>query len=129
MALLTAQTPTSSAGLAPVLGAANSPDTFNTFGPGVFLIVETSNAATLTITPLTTVPLVVLPSTASVYANQPVTLTILGGAGPYQAFTSNGAVLPVIRNVVGDQVVLAPANVDADTNGHCASSSRMGSMS
>jgi hypothetical protein len=71
--------------------------------------------ATLTITPLTPVPLVVLPSTATVYANQPVTLTILGGAGPYQAFSSNGSVLPVTRNVVGDQVVLAPANVDADT--------------
>lgn len=50
MALLTAQTPTSSAGLAPVLGAANASDTFNTFGPGVFLTVENSNAATRTIT-------------------------------------------------------------------------------
>ena len=49
MALLTAQTPTSSAGLVPTLGAANASDTFSTFGPGVFLMCENSNAATRTI--------------------------------------------------------------------------------
>jgi hypothetical protein len=50
MALLTAQTPTSAAGLVPSLGAANASDTFSTFGPGVFLMCENSNAATRTIT-------------------------------------------------------------------------------
>ena len=50
MALLTAQTPTPSAGLVPVYGAANASDTFNVFGPGVFLYVKNTNASTRTIT-------------------------------------------------------------------------------
>ena len=70
---------------------------------------------TMTVTPTTPIPLIVLPTTTTVYANQPVTLAIFGGTGPYQAFSSNGAVLPVTRNVNGNQVVLTPTNVDADT--------------
>lgn len=69
----------------------------------------------MTVLPNTPIPLTVLPSTAIVYANTPTTLTIFGGIPPYQAFSSNPAVLPVVRNVVGDQILLAPNNVDVDT--------------
>ena len=74
--------------------------------------------ATMTVLPAPTttpIPLSVLPATVTVYANQPASLTIFGGMPPYQAFSSNPQVLPVTRNVVGDQVVLAPVNVDVDT--------------
>jgi hypothetical protein len=57
----------------------------------------------------------VLPQTATVYYNTPATLSISGGVPPYQAFSTNSVVLPVARNVVTDQIVLTPANVDADT--------------
>ena len=70
---------------------------------------------TLTVLPNTPIPLSVLPPTAILYANTPTTLTIFGGIPPYQAFSSNPAVLPVVRNVVGDQILLAPNNVDVDT--------------
>jgi hypothetical protein len=71
--------------------------------------------ATLTVLPTTPIPLVVLPTTSIVFANAPATLTIFGGSPPYQAISSNPTVLPVTRNVVGDQILLAPINVDADT--------------
>ncbi|MEP7083950.1 MAG: hypothetical protein ABI854_04365, partial [Betaproteobacteria bacterium] len=70
---------------------------------------------TMTVLPTTPIPLTVLPVSAIVYANTPATLTIFGGTTPYQAFSSNPAVLPVTRNVVGDQILLAANNVDVDT--------------
>jgi hypothetical protein len=76
------------------------------------------NVVTVTMTVLsaTPVPLSVLPKDATVYYNTPATLTIIGGTPPYQAFSTNSVVLPVARTVVGDQILLAPANVDADTS-------------
>ena len=74
--------------------------------------------AKMTIRPAPTTtptPLSLLPKAVIVYYNTPATLTIFGGTPPYQAFSSNPTVLPVTRNVVGDQIVLAPANVAADT--------------
>jgi hypothetical protein len=70
---------------------------------------------TMTILPTTAIPLVVLPQTSVVSFNSPATLTIFGGAPPYQAFSNNPVVLPVTRNVVGDQILLSPANVDTPT--------------
>jgi hypothetical protein len=72
--------------------------------------------ATMTVLPNPITTLSVLPQTAIVYNNTPATLSILGGAPPYQAFSTNSVVLPVARNVVTDQVLLAPANVAADTD-------------
>jgi hypothetical protein len=75
------------------------------------------NVVTVTMTVLasTPVPLSLLPTTATVYFNTPATLTVIGGTPPYQAFSTDSVVLPVARNVVGDQILLAPANVAADT--------------
>ena len=75
------------------------------------------NVVTVTLTVLSAAPvaLAVLPQTATVYYNMPATLTVIGGTPPYQAFSTNSVVLPVARNVIGDQILLAPSNVDVDT--------------
>lgn len=75
------------------------------------------NVVTVTMTILSAAPvaLSVLPQTATVYYNTPAVLTVIGGTPPYQAFSTNSVVLPVARNVVGDQILLAPSNVDVDT--------------
>jgi hypothetical protein len=73
------------------------------------------NMVTVTMTVYGSDFFVVLPRTATVYYNMPATLTVFGGAPPYQAFSTNSDVLPVARNVVTDQILLAPANVAADT--------------
>jgi len=60
-------------------------------------------------------PLFVLPPTAVVYSHTPATLQVSGGALPYQAFSSNSAVLPVAQNADTGVVVLLPGEVAADT--------------
>ena len=60
-------------------------------------------------------PLFVLPPTAVVYSHTPATLQVSGGATPYQAFSSNSAVLPVAQNVDTGVVVLVAGDVTADT--------------
>jgi hypothetical protein len=65
--------------------------------------------------PVTVGPLFVLPPTAVVYSHTPATLQVSGGATPYQAFSSNSAVLPVAQNVDTGVVVLVPGEVAADT--------------
>jgi hypothetical protein len=65
--------------------------------------------------PTTPGPVSILPSTATVYANTPATLTINGGVPPYFVVSSNTAVLPVGASVTNGTVVLLPANVLADT--------------
>ena len=60
-------------------------------------------------------PLFVLPPAATVYSGIPAVLTVSGGAPPYQAFSSNSAILPVAQAVNGDVIVLLAANVAADT--------------
>ena len=58
----------------------------------------------------------VIPTSTVAYTGVPQTLTISGGTGPFQAISSNSAVLPVQMNVVGRTVVLLAGNVAADTN-------------
>jgi hypothetical protein len=60
-------------------------------------------------------PLFLLPPTAVVYSHTATTLQVSGGAAPYQAFSSNAAVLPVTQNVDAGVVVLVPGDVAADT--------------
>src|SRR5450631_2119747 len=61
-------------------------------------------------------PLFLLPPTIVVYAHTAATLQISGGATPYQAFSSNPAVLPVALNADAGVVVLIPSDVAADTS-------------
>src|SRR6202158_5520953 len=44
-------------------------------------------------------PLFILPPTAVVYSHTAAALQVSGGKTPYQAFSSNSAVLPVAQNV------------------------------
>jgi hypothetical protein len=60
-------------------------------------------------------PLFVLPANAVVYSHTATTLQVSGGATPYQAFSSNSAVLPVTQNVDTGVIVLIPGEVAADT--------------
>jgi hypothetical protein len=57
----------------------------------------------------------VLPATAIAYSGVPTTLTISGGTGPYNAFSSNSTVLPVTQTVPATTVVLLATNVNSDT--------------
>jgi hypothetical protein len=60
-------------------------------------------------------PLTVLPATIVAYSGVPTTLTISGGTGPYKAFSSNSAVLPVTQTVPAYTVVLLAGNVSEET--------------
>jgi len=66
-------------------------------------------------TPPAPAPLVVLPTSASVYPGTPTTLTISGGTPPYRVFSSNSAVLPIAQNVAGNTVLLLANAVSADS--------------
>jgi len=66
--------------------------------------------------PVVVGPLLVLPAMGVVvYSHTPATLQVSGGAPPYQAFSSNSAVLPVAQNVDTGVIVLIPGEVAADT--------------
>jgi hypothetical protein len=65
--------------------------------------------------PVVVGPLFVLPGDAVVYSHTAATLQVSGGKTPYQAFSSNSAVLPVAQNVDTGVVVLIPGDVAADT--------------
>jgi len=56
----------------------------------------------------------VLPLSLVAYSGVPATLSITGGTAPFQAFSSNGTVLPVSQNVPGYSVVLLPNKVSTD---------------
>jgi hypothetical protein len=56
-----------------------------------------------------TSPLVVLPQVVTTSKQTPATVTISGGAPPYQAYTSNPGLLPVPQNLPGNTLTLAPA--------------------
>ena len=66
--------------------------------------------------PVAVGPLFLLPPTAVVYSHTAATLQVSGGATPYQAFSSNSAVLPVALNVDAGVIVLVPSDVAADTS-------------
>lgn len=59
--------------------------------------------------------LIVLPDTANVYSGVPSSLTIASGTAPFQAFSSNSAVLPVPA-IVSTSVSLLASSVAADEN-------------
>jgi hypothetical protein len=65
--------------------------------------------------PVSPGPVSVLPPAVTVFAHTPTTLTISGGAPPYQAFSSNPAILPITQAVNGSTVVLLPNDVAANT--------------
>lgn len=65
--------------------------------------------------PVTPGPLFVLPPSATAYTHTPATLSVSGGASPYQAFSSNSAILPVAQAVNGSTIVLLANDVAADT--------------
>jgi hypothetical protein len=65
--------------------------------------------------PPATPALVVSPNSLTVTQGTPATLSISSGVAPFQAFTSNSALLPVVQAVVGNSISLAPINVVADT--------------
>jgi hypothetical protein len=60
--------------------------------------------------------MVVLPTSAVAYTGIPTTLTITGGTGPFQAFSSNPGLLPVAQNVAGRTILLLGGGVTADTD-------------
>jgi hypothetical protein len=62
-----------------------------------------------------TAPLVVNPTSLSVYSNIPSVVTINSGVPPYQAFSSDSVVLPVVTSFGGTLLTLVPNNVSADT--------------
>jgi len=58
-------------------------------------------------TPTPITQLSVLPATSIVaYSGVPVTIKVVGGLSPYQALSSNSAILPVPLNVSGDTIVM-----------------------
>jgi hypothetical protein len=59
--------------------------------------------------------LFILPPAATVYSHTAAALQVSGGAPPYQAFSSNSAVLPVAQSVDTGVIVLIPNEVGADT--------------
>jgi hypothetical protein len=65
--------------------------------------------------PVTPGPVTIQPSSATVYANTPATLTVFGGVPPYFVTSSNSTILPVGASVTSGTIVLLPANVLADT--------------
>ena len=60
-------------------------------------------------------PVFVLPATATVYSHTPATLSVSGGVAPYQAFSSNSALLPVAQAVNGATIVLLANDAAAVT--------------
>ena len=60
-------------------------------------------------------PVFVVPPTATVYSHTPATLTVSGGVPPYQAFSSNSALLPVAQAVNGATIVLLANDAAAAT--------------
>jgi hypothetical protein len=57
-----------------------------------------------------------LPTTATSFYGNPITLSITGGRKPYKAFSSNQAALALASsNVSGSSFVMQPGSVDVDT--------------
>jgi hypothetical protein len=65
--------------------------------------------------PSNPLPISVNPSAVTVYFNQPVSLLISGGVGPFRVFSSNPSILPVLQDVIGSTITISPNNVLADT--------------
>lgn len=65
--------------------------------------------------PPATPQLVVNPNSLIVVQGTSATLTVASGVAPFQAFSSNSFVLPVVQAVADKTIALAPVNVTADT--------------
>ena len=65
--------------------------------------------------PPATPQLVVNPSSLTVVQGTSALLTIASGVAPFQAFTSNSFVLPVVQAVADKTIALSPINVTAET--------------
>lgn len=65
--------------------------------------------------PSNPLPISVNPSAVTVYFNQPVSLLISGGVGPFRVFSSNPSILPVLQDVIGSTITISPNNVLEDT--------------
>ena len=59
--------------------------------------------------------LVVRPTAIEAYSGTPVTISVVSGVGPFQAFSSNPAVLPVTQAVSGTAITVTPAAVSTQT--------------
>lgn len=60
-------------------------------------------------------PLAITPSTATLYSDTPTAFIITGGNGNYIIASSNQAVIPVVGLFTGNQFVIVPGPVSADT--------------
>jgi hypothetical protein len=65
--------------------------------------------------PSNPLPISVNPAAVTVYFNQPVSLLISGGVGPFRVFSSNPSILPVLQDVIGSTITISPNNVLEDT--------------
>ena len=66
--------------------------------------------------PVVVIPaLVANPSTLTIVQGTAATLTVTSGVAPFQAFSSNSFVLPVVQAVPDKTISLSPVNVTADT--------------
>ena len=60
-------------------------------------------------------PIILLPAAITVYSHTPATVSVSGGVPPYQAFSSNTALLPVAQAVNGATIVLLANDAAAAT--------------
>ncbi len=74
-----------------------------------------STTVVVTVKPPVIPALVINPTALTVYSGIPSVLTIERGVGPFQAFSSDSLVLPVVQAVSGTSVFLVASSVSADT--------------
>jgi hypothetical protein len=60
-------------------------------------------------------PLLILPTTITVYSNTPASLSVIGGVAPYFVVSSNPTILPLGSASSNGTIVLLPTNVTAAT--------------
>jgi hypothetical protein len=58
-------------------------------------------------------PLIIAPSTITVYANTPASLDVLGGVSPFLVVSSNPTILPLASSTSTGTIVMLPTNVSA----------------
>ena len=73
-----------------------------------------STTVAVTVRPPVIPALVVSPTSLAVYSGIPSILTIERGVGPFQVFSSDSLVLPVVQAVSGTSIYLVASNVTAD---------------
>ena len=73
-----------------------------------------STTVAVTVKPPVIPALVINPTTLIVYSGIPSVLTVERGVGPFQVFTSDSLVLPVLQAVTGTSVFLVASTVSAD---------------